>query len=220
VPIAVMAGWRVRGEALAVLAMAAFMSLIQYPYSFGVYFCYVAPLVFLACAFSLRDSAGPLHLCALVFCFGFALLRVDGGWVRSVGVRYVSPPEMAPLALPRGGIAVPEEQALVYEKLVHAIEAHSRAGDFIYAAPDCPEIYFLAGRRNPTRTLYDFFDDDFDRPKERRARIEGALDPVKVVILSSVPEFSPPVDAELMTYLRARYPNQVPIGPFELRYRP
>ena len=38
------------------------------------------------------------------------------------------------------------------------MRARSAPGSYIYAGPDCPEVYFLSDRANPTRTFYDFFE--------------------------------------------------------------
>jgi hypothetical protein len=43
----------------------------------------------------------------------------------------------------------------------------SANGKLIDATPDCPEVYFLYGFRNPTRTLFDFGD-------EQAGRTDGA----------------------------------------------
>jgi hypothetical protein len=38
------------------------------------------------------------------------------------------------------------------------MQQHSR-GNTILAGPDCPEVYFLGGFRNPTPTMYEVFED-------------------------------------------------------------
>ena len=57
-----------RLELFLLLAVAALGSLVQYPYSHGIYFCYAAPLVILAAvALVTSTPAAPklLHLCVL-----------------------------------------------------------------------------------------------------------------------------------------------------------
>jgi len=52
---------RKQSEILLLVAMAAMMSLVQYPYSFGIYFYYVAPLVALALLYvATAQSGAPL----------------------------------------------------------------------------------------------------------------------------------------------------------------
>ncbi len=107
--------------------------------------------------------------------------------------------------------------AATYGQLVALLTAHSPAGSYIYAAPDCPELYYLAQRRNPTRTLFDFFDDTTGRDA-RTARALKTHD-VAVVAINTTPEFSPPVSAALRTLLRARYPDSASAGAFVVRWR-
>jgi hypothetical protein len=67
--------------------------------------------------------------------------------------RYNQRVQTATLDLPRsGGLRVTADSAEMYQKLIPLIQR--RAVDrMIYAAPDCPEVYFLAGYKNPTSIL-------------------------------------------------------------------
>jgi hypothetical protein len=88
---------------------------------------------------------------------------------------------------------------------------------YIYAGPDAPELYFLADRQNPTRTVFEFFEQG---PKQD-AELLRALDRhgVSLVALNHRPRFSPPLDSSLMAALAARYPHHERIGRFEIRWR-
>src|SRR5439155_617081 len=82
----------------------------------------------------------------------FALLWVNTGFIYAMGLSYLPDRQTEPLALARGGVRVSAIDKAMYEEAVTAVGAHAR-GDYIWAGPDCPEVYFLAAKRNPTRTL-------------------------------------------------------------------
>jgi hypothetical protein len=123
-----------------------------------------------------------------------------------------------PLAIPRTGLTVSAGDARNYQKAVALLTAHSRAGGYIYAAPDCPELYFLTDRRNPTRTLFDFFDDTTGR--DDRIERDLADHEVNAIAINLTPEFSHPMDDTLAGVLRARYPDSTVVGDFVVRWRP
>jgi hypothetical protein len=134
-----------------------------------------------------------------------------------MGERYLAPIPSQPLALPRGGIDVPNHMAPGYRALVTVLQRHARGG-YTWASPDCPEIYFLSGLRNPTRSVFDFFDD----PHQRTERVLEALDRHKVtaVALNRHPVFSAPFPPDLVAGLQQRYPYSTEVGPFQVRWRP
>jgi trans-aconitate methyltransferase len=80
-----------------------------------------------------------------------------------------------------------------------------------------PEVYFLSGLKNPTRSLFDFFDDTTDRT----ARILGALDShgVTAVVLNHYPAFSPKPSHDLVQAIEQRYPYAINVGPYQVRWR-
>jgi len=97
-----------------------------------------------------------------------------------MGIRYVPDNQTELLDIDRGGIRVSSFDDSQYEQLVAALRAHAK-GEFTYAAPDCPEVYFLSGLRNPTRTLYDFLDD----AAGRAGRVLEALERYHVNVVLS-----------------------------------
>lgn len=215
-----------RTQLFCVAAMTALASLVQFPFSFGIYFLYVAPLLVLALAFlATRQPAAPSGLWIVVACFhfGFALAWVNDSWVVTLGTRYFPDPSDSYLALPRGGLWVDQAQAQPLTQLVHAIEAHSDPSAFIYAAPDCPQVYFFSGRRNPTRTFYDRFDRDYAGDQEPRAqRILDSLEShaVDVAVICHYPEFSSRMTGPLLERLEQRFPSSIEVSPmFTLRFR-
>jgi hypothetical protein len=212
-----------RAELVLLTALTAFMALVQYPYAHAIYFCYVAPFLVLttfALVASQPGAPSGIHFCAAAFYLAFAIACVNTGSVRTIGVAPGAPGSERTLALRRAGLAVPRPDAGVYRRLVRSIQRHAPPGAFIYAAPDCPEVYFLADRPNPTPTIYDFLDADF-ATEARARRILATLGEkgVDVVVVDRRPEFSPRMSPALLRPLAERYPNAVRIGWFTVRWR-
>lgn len=210
-----------RARIVLLLAVTALCSLVQFPYSAANYFCYVAPLVVLTAVALLRSlpRLTPAVPAALVaFYAAFAVVRMNGSPLYLMGERYLAPVPSQPLAMQRAGIDIPAYQAPTYRALVTMLRRRAQGG-YTWASPDCPEIYFLSGLRNPTRALFDFFDD----PRQRGVRVLGALDAhgVTAIVLNRMPVFSPPLtnDHDLVAALEQRYPYAADFGPFQLRWR-
>lgn len=204
--------------------MAALLALIQFPYAFGIYFCYVSPFAALAILFVLGARRWPLarvHTAVLVLYTLFATLWLNTGFIRTIGVRWVYVQEESLLLPGRAGLYVPKKHEEVYERLVAEIQAHTPSGSYIYATPDCPQVYFLSEMRNPTPTMYDFFDADLDTPEVRRARLLRTLEEaqVKVVVVNWVPEFTRKLDRRFLQEVGNRFPFQADIPPFTVRWR-
>ncbi len=208
-------------QVMLVLSVTALCNVIRFPFPAPIYFCYVLPLLALAvlAVLSLRKTGSRFLLGSLlVFYLLFAVLRFTPGFVYSMGHVYLPDPETQRLTLPRaGGIRVDPREAEEYERLIPLIQQHA-AGRFIYAAPDCPEVYFLSGFRNPTSTLFDFFDE----PGGRKDRILNAIEThqVKVVAIFLRPRFSPRLAPELAAALAERFPYSTNLGRFQVRWRP
>ncbi len=212
-----------RQQVMLLLSITATCTLIQLPFSVPIYFCYVAPLLALSLAalFSIpqRPSRWTLGL-LLTFYVAFAVLRFTPGFLYSMGFFYQPDPETEVLRLPRaGGLRIDVPAAHGYERLIREIQEHAGASPYIYAAPDCPEVYFLSGKHNPTRTMFDFFDDD---PQSHAARVLATIEShdVQLVAIMRKTQFSPPMSSDLIMALRERFPQGELIGPFEVRWRP
>jgi hypothetical protein len=198
---------RRRQELLLLASMAFFVSLIQFPYSGGFYFFYAAPMsVLLGCYVVAFQPRAPRRLHALVLgsVVAFLMLRMHHPSPAITGGPYAPRTEMERLELDRCRLLVRADQARLYNSVIAAVQSHSRDGDYIYAAPDCPEVYFLAGRRNPTRSLYDLFNSqdavDCYRLIEDLDRLN-----VKVVVLKKCSEFSPPLAPGLVSMIEQRF---------------
>jgi hypothetical protein len=209
-------------EVFLLMSVAAVCSLIQLPFAVGIYFCYVAPLVLLALLALFSTAEHPSRFLlgsVLAFYLAFVVFLVTPGFIYIMGNYYQPDPQTQRLNLARGGgLRVSPQEAGEYEQLIPLVQQHAGASDFIYAGPDCPEVYFLAEKHNPTRTLFDFFDE----PAGHTARILAAIEAhhVEVVAILVRPEFSPPMSPELVSELRREFPNSTDVGRFEVRWRP
>jgi hypothetical protein len=208
-----------RAQTMLLISVTALCSLVQFPFSVPNYFCYVAPLVALTtlALYKYMRPAGAMPGLLVAFFAAFAALRVNSSPLQSMGIVYEPRLQMAPLALERaGGIEVPWIHAVVYDSLVPMLRAHARGG-YTWASPDTPEIYFLSDLRNPTRTLFEIFDDSTNR----NVRVLRALDEhgVTAVVLNRVPSFSSALTREMRKEMAKRYPNAQYVGPYQLRWR-
>jgi hypothetical protein len=151
----------------------------------------------------------------LLFALLFPLRWIRPSFTDNYGVRYRRV-EMTARLPGRGGLWVTVADSAEYAGMTALVAAHER-GRYVYATPDCPEVNYLTGTRNPTRTLFDFFDD----PVNRTVRILARLDStgVSTIVLNARPGFSGPVPADLAAALAVRYPHAESIGRFEVRWR-
>ena len=183
-----------------ILVVTALSSLIQYPYAYGTYFFYAAPLMIVAVLYVVAsEPCAPkaLHGALLAFAICLAVVRIPQPDPRLLNGFYRPDFPTADMQLARCGFRVYQEDARVYRELVSLVQSHTSTGSFIYAAPDCPEVYFLSGRKNPTRTFYDLFERSTG---SRCGRILEVLDRhhVNVVVVNHTPGFSARLDAETL----------------------
>ena len=208
-----------RSRTMLLLSVSAVFTLVQFPFSAPIYFCYVAPLVALLAVALLphaRPMAPAVPASFLVFFIAFAVMRVNTSTLSGMGLVYQPYPRTASLGLPRGRLDVPAGDAAMYREAVQVLQQHARGG-YTWASPDCPEVYFLSGLGNPTRSLFDFFDDDTGRT----ARILSALERhgVTAIALNSTPQFTAGIPEDLVNALEARYPFGANIGKFQIRWQ-
>jgi hypothetical protein len=212
---------RKRQQVFLILSVTAACNLIQFPFTAPTYFCYVAPLVLLSVAAVSGAVEQPPRLAligAFCFCFLYVIFEVRPGFVYAMGKEYSANRQVAKLSLPRaGGLRVFPSEVRTYQEL-SAILGKYAHGEYIYAAPDCPEVYFLNGFRDPSPTLYDLGDD----PAERTQRLLGAIrgHNVGVVVLNRDPQFGGPLPADLRTALEGEFPSWAEVDKFEVRWKP
>ncbi len=199
-------GDRSADGAVAITAIACATLLVEFPFAAPIYLLYTIPLAMLALA-AVVGAAGrtpvPLQLVVAGFLLVFGLVRVTPGAVESFGSRFMVTDETVRLKLSRGGLRVRAADAARYEALIGAV--HDLAnGRTLWAGPDAPEVYFLSGMPNQTRTLFDFLDvTTATVPLIERVRAAQAT----LVVLNLQPDFSRPPDSTTVADLRADFPN-------------
>lgn len=209
-----------RQEISLLLSVTACCSLIQFPYSAPIYFCYVAPLLILSIVAIGTSVEHPprLVLSALFFvCLLYTVLDMTPKFLSNhSGIQGAgSNPEFA---LPRsGGLQLYGDAVREDTEMVKILRQHA-TGTYIYATPDCPQVYFLSGFRNPTRTLFDFMDD----PQGRTQRILSAIRShnVSAIVINRAANFSGPVPHDLKEALDSEFPEQTNTENFEIRWKP
>jgi hypothetical protein len=192
--------------AIVITAVACSTLLVEFPFAAPIYLLYTIPIAMLALTAVVR-AAGltpvPLQLVVAGFLLVFGLVRVTPGSVESFGSRFAATDETTRLKLDRGGLRVRATDAQRYEGLVGAVQSLA-SGRTLWAGPDAPEVYFLSGVPNQTRTLFDFLDVTAGRvPLIERVRAAGAT----LVVLNLRPDFSPAPDQATVDALRADFPN-------------
>ncbi len=210
-----------RGQTLyLLLATCALCSLVQFPFYTEAYFSYVAPLTILA-LLAAQDSMTNrpcILLAGLAICFailGFALLDAGRFLVRD-SVRASEEP-LRKMNLARAGdLEIPAAEAAVYERLVAVINGQAGDGEVI-AGPDCPEVYVLSERANPTRDIFEFLHDPRDYRREIERRVDSGR--VRVVVINHGASFSHEWAPILESAARGRYAHEEVVGNFEVRWK-
>jgi hypothetical protein len=210
-----------RGRMYLAVAVAGLCSFVQFPFAAPIYFCFFAPLTVLATAAVLGEAVGPTDRrphAAVALLFGvFAVAWLNGRGEGRLWFGLSPRVPVVPLGIARASLRIPEPEARLYRDLVAVVHEHAR-GPFIYAGPEAPEIYFLAGRLNPTRSVLDFTDARLDRGsidvsllRERR---------VTAVVINTRPKLSRALSPSAFAALAAEYPEVQPVGRFLVRWQP
>lgn len=191
---------------LACLAVSA--ALVEYPFAAPIYTLYALPLTIVAAVALVRvgaRTAPALQAVVVLFFFAFAVARNFPLQVQMLGQRFVRGGQVMPLELPRSGLLVQPLQSVVYEDIITLVQEKA-AGRPIWAGPDAPEIYFLSGLPNRTRTFFEFLD-----PPEQNARpLVERLDSmgVGVAVVKLRPDFWQRPTKATIDSLRPSFPNQ------------
>jgi hypothetical protein len=203
----------------ALASILAISTLVQFPWTDPTYFAYLAPLEILTASAALsvyRPVPSELAAVMLSFYLAYPVAWVTPRLLATRGSRGLThEAEIAPLLPGTADLRI-RERRIEYERLVTLIRAHAR-GRYIYATPDSPEVYFLSGFRNPTRTFFEFFDEPAGRTPPVLEALASAG--VTVVVLNSLPRFSGPVPQELAAALATEFPHDSTIGNFTVRWR-
>ncbi len=193
----------------------AWASLVQFPFSGAIYFCYTVPLVVIAGAASAKHFSTLRNPALVVWCGAllvFAVLTMNRGYLDSLGAWHLPLAMDQKLDLPRAHLEVKPEEVATYRRVAELVGAHVGPGQLL-AGPDSPEVYFLVGRLNRSGVLFDFFS----------GGLAGEDDAVwidtRVVVLNHRPGFSPRPSDEVASGIRSLFPYGESVGRFEVRWR-
>ena len=156
----------------------------------------------------------PLVFLGLIIVFGFV---VSHGVLYRMGLRPMSNPQNVILDRGTAWIRVSPEERSIYRRTAVLLRRHS-TGAYIFAGPDTPELYVLAGRRNPTRSLFDLLDPS---NSARGVHLFRTLEQrhVSAIAVNSRPGFSDPLEKDVVARLRATYPQHERVGSFDVRWK-
>jgi hypothetical protein len=209
-----------RQQLFLLLSLMALCSLVQFPYSAPVYFCYIAPLVILVIAALVRPFSRvsrPLLAGLYVGFLAFVVFVVTPGFIYVMGFSHRPDVQTATMDIPRAdSMRVDPASATTYDKLIPLIRAHAGSGE-IYCAPDCPEVYFLSGYANPTPDIYDFLDPRADQDQQVLHVLADSR--IRVVILNDYSLLSPPLSDHLHQEIAKRFLGNMSVGNFEVLWR-
>lgn len=199
------------------VSAAAVCSLVQVPMSFVGYFLYFVPLLMLGAAalwsaLPRMPREVPVALAAMAIAFQ---LRGSSEFATAGPLR--AGDVMVPLGMPRGGILVPRDDSARYAGI--RAEVLKRAtSEWLFVWHDAPEIYFLTGLRNPTRTLFEAFSDP---AAQTAGAVERLLQEkhVGVVVLTRRESAQRPMPAALRRWIEREYPSVAWVGATEVRSR-
>jgi hypothetical protein len=201
------------------LAVAAFMSLVQFPFAAPIYFCYIAPLFALAavsCLRYARAAAGLLPVALLVVYTAFGFVWLDRGAIYRFGLGPYPNTQTVLLDSHRASIRVTERDRAIYRSVTSLLERHS-PGQYVWVGPDAPELYFLTNRKNPTRSFGGRLDETTPQGPELLETL--AQHGVSAIAINHRPGFRNYLDVVTERMLRLAYPNHVNVGKFEVRWK-
>lgn len=208
-----------RAGVLALACLAVALALIEYPFAAPIYTLYALPLALLALVASVRTrgtTSTSMQLVLSGFLLAFGLLRVNPGTVNHLGHDFDRNDATAYLDLPRSGLWVRPAEARLYGALIPFVEARAQNGS-IWAGPDAPEVYFLSGLPNRTRSLFAFLD---TRPVATDS-LGTWLDShdIAVAVLNLRPSFSQPPSSAMIEDVRRHYPEMRQFQRFLVAWR-
>jgi hypothetical protein len=204
-------------QIVLLLTMTVLLSLVQFPYANVTYFCYVATLATLLAARLISMLVQPPRLIlvtAVAFYVAYAAIVINVHFTDPRDTDYAS----TPITLPRaGGIRVPRYDAVEYMELIPFIQG--LAGDNpILAGPDCPEVYFFSGHKNPTPIFFDSLEQPQEYKKLMLALIDRS-DFINVAVVNESPGASYAQLKLLHELVPLRFSKSRKIGRFTVYWR-
>ena len=208
---------RQRVAALTLGSFAALFALNQFPFSANVYFCFVAPLAFLALVHA-TPSAGSRLAGTLVLLGVFAVLAIHPGDIGTLG-RYPARVDLGHrLSMARGGVRVSADDSALYTAVQELVVAH-RQGRAVLAGPEIPEVPFLSGPPYYGHGVFEFI------PRDLRDTVSLALlappESATVLVWNLRPAFGERVSRAVKAWYDSRFPASRTVDEaLEVRWRP
>jgi hypothetical protein len=209
--------WRERGPEVRPIMIvgwvAAWFALLQYPFGAPNYLAYVAPLLLLAGTAAAARTIPRVLGAAIALALALWTTGVDHDQPLTIlGYGHFSPPRpLAVLDLPRGGLRVPEHEAIWYLSIDEVLDRWD--AKTIIAGPDAPEIYYFTGRPFQGREFFEFMAPEWSTAEFVGRITRGHPD---AVVLNLRPYFSRiPMDS-VVAALPMRPVADTTIGRFRL----
>jgi Dolichyl-phosphate-mannose-protein mannosyltransferase len=201
-----------RQRIMLLISLAAICSLVQFPFSAPIYLSYCLPLTLLAAiavVATARKYPGKFVFAAVIgFYLLFGVVRVVPDYIYEL-THQVGTLEELHVAR-AAGLRV--EFAPDVETFVHLLQQHAPNG-LLYAANDCPEIYFLTGLKNVTR-------DDTGASPDEVLKALASTD-VKEVVINEAPFFpGGRMNPEVRAAIVREFPEHTQAGIFQVFWRP
>jgi Dolichyl-phosphate-mannose-protein mannosyltransferase len=201
------------------LTTVALCSLIQFPFSQTIYFCYISALVVLLSATLIPRLADPPRAIAVAAAAFFILFAVFTLRPRYIGPRLQFDYDSALIDQPRAGaLYVSRADAEQYRELIPFVKNLAN-GRPIFAGPDAPEVYFLADLPNPTSIVFDSLEDSVSYERQIRFILLDS-DAVRVFVLKKRGHRTENALLALQHLAVPRFSHSQSIGQFTVYWRP
>jgi hypothetical protein len=200
--------------------LGVFYFLVALHFQKWLYFFFGAPVLLVGLLAMMPLAAPVVRRTAVSTVLVLSLV----GFVFLAGpVRAVVPGREQPLVeakehrVPRLGLQLEKSQAELYRQIVEITERETAEGDPILVAPLSPEIYYVTGRRNPTRSYNMSLDLRSPADVERfMGEISRDGSRPKLVFYYPKNNYNTPQARALMERVKERYSPAGQCGPFEV----
>ncbi len=192
------------------MTMMLWFSLIQFPFATPEYFYYSCAFIF--SSLSLIYKLIP-NFYLLIYTKIIGALFIGIFLINCSSVILLKPDNWSTLKINKGEIYVSQKSARTYINLINKIRELSKS-EYILAMPDAPEVYFLSNKKNPTKDLYQFFNDNYT-PEKIKDLIETFN--INVIVLRRTKSFSK-IPISIFNIIESMYPNKLTYDQFELRW--
>jgi hypothetical protein len=193
--------------------MAAFYFPVALHFQKYMYFFFAAPVLvmgLLAIAPAARHLRTTFAACVCGLSL-VALVCLSGGSLRPGSPIRLTKDH----GLPRCSLWLEADVARLYGEILALTDREAGRGDAVFALPVHPELYYLTGRRNPTR----FYNSALALHSEADTR--ALLDafersPPKLVFFNPANHYNTPESERIMGWVRGRYDRLGTIGAFTI----